>query len=197
MSQSAKREPEKDRWIKIGLVGRPHGVRGDFFVAGRESELDTHFTRIRIGSDAGWGDEAKVTMIRNVPSSKGNKTVMRCSRSTNRDQAEELTGRPIWVARREINVDPETQYVWGDLIGRAVVDSDGFRVGHVLRVYNAGASDILVIRDEKARGLEIPVAPTYVDADSLGVDTTGGDGSIRLIVSSSLFADLWQESIDL
>lgn len=175
-------------WIKIGLVGRPHGLRGEFFVAGREDLVPSDYKDIAIGSDPGWAEKAEVLQIR----TQGKQSVMRCSASTSRDTAEALCGRPIWVKREQVEINEDEHYLWADLIGRQVDDCNGVKLGHVLSVYNVGASDILVVRDDKGRFLEVAMAPTYFDAD--GISRGVHSGRLTLLVAGEVFSDLWQES---
>lgn len=177
------------QWIKIGLVGRPHGLRGDFFVSGREEPLPTSYRNIAIGSDPGWGDKAAVLQIRH----QNGQSVMRCSASTSRDSATGLCGRPIWVPREQIEVDEEQHFLWGDLIGRAVEDCDGLKLGHAFQVYNVGASDIMVVRDDQGKALEIAIAPPYFDTD--GLSQAVSLGRVRLLVQATVFEDFWQDEL--
>ena len=188
------RKPEDamavSQWVKIGLVGRPHGLKGDFFVSGRDSQVPDTYRSIAIGSDPTSGEKAEILSVRN----QNGQCVMRCTASKSRDQAALICGWPIWVVRDQVECDPSQNYLWADLEGRELADCNGVVLGHVSRVYNVGASDILVIQDVSGKTLEIAIAPTYFDAAELS--GRASSGAVRLQVPGSTFADLWQEKIN-
>lgn len=177
------------QWIKIGLVGRPHGLKGDFFVAGRDEKIPPTYQSISIGSDPGWGDKAEIVQVRE----QGGQSVIRCTVSTTRESAEALCGRPIWITRDQVEIDESRSYLWGDLMGRAVEDKAGVALGHVFQIYNVGASDILVVRAPDGRALEIAMSPAYFSDEDLSELSKGQ--AIRLLVEQEVFADFWQERL--
>jgi len=65
----------------------------------------------------------------------------------NRDAAEALTNLRLYVPRERLpeNEDPETYY-HADLIGLAVVTTDGSEIGILVAIHNFGAGDILEVR---------------------------------------------------
>jgi 16S rRNA processing protein RimM len=88
---------------------------------------------------------------------------------TDRDQAAGLVGQQIAVERRQLPPTAEDEYYWADLIGLEVRTRDGRSLGHVDRLLETGAHDVLVIQGERER--LVPFVPgRYVKR----VDLEGG-----------------------
>jgi len=66
-----------------------------------------------------------------------------------REAAALLTGKEIAVGRELLPDLSEDEFYWSDLEGLAVYDPAGQLVGHIAYLYEAGASDILVIQGER------------------------------------------------
>jgi 16S rRNA processing protein RimM len=149
--------------VTVGRVGRPHGVRGAFFVEG-PSERDEVFA---VGSTVlAGGEPAKV-----VSSSRGSggRPVIRLDRAVERgtELAVERTALPL--------LETDEFYVF-DLVGLSVEQDDGRLLGSVREVLQYPANDVL----ELDSGLSLPL----VEACVRSVDVEGG----RIVVASG-FAD--------
>jgi 16S rRNA processing protein RimM len=87
-----------------------------------------------------------------------------------RDAAEALTNLRLYVPRERLpeNEDPETYY-HADLIGLAVVATDGSEIGNLVAIHNFGAGDILEVRP-KAGGptIMLPFTDAVVPEIDLG-----------------------------
>jgi 16S rRNA processing protein RimM len=170
-------------WLKIGRVGKAHGLRGDFFVSGRDGPIPNNYREVMIGKSEDSARPAKIEKSGWL----SEKPVLKCSLAGDRNAAEELNGQAIWVDEQAIKIDDASEYLWSDLEGRQVSGSDGACLGRVRSVYNAGAGDVLEIEDSKGRVLGIPMVSQYVDMSF----TRGGD-ELLLVVPIETFADLWQ-----
>lgn len=87
-----------------------------------------------------------------------------------REQAAELRGFKVAVDREALAALPDGQYYWADLIGLAVLNVDGMRLGVVERLMETGANDVLVVRGERERLIPY-VRPDVVRA----VDLAAGE----------------------
>jgi 16S rRNA processing protein RimM len=94
-----------------------------------------------------------------------------------RDSAEALTNLRLYVPRERLpaNEDPDTFY-HADLIGLAVVTTDGSEFGILVAIHDFGAGDILEVRP-KAGGPTIMLP--FTDAVVPQIDLAGG----RIVVA--------------
>jgi 16S rRNA processing protein RimM len=162
---------EKD-FIAVGRVGKPHGLRGGFFLRGSHHTSEFPYREVLIGTSP---QNSKKHPIRQVYRSGDQLVVVT---DIDRNTIEAIADQFVYVPRSEAGTD----VLWADLIGLKVLDRGGELVGEITDVYNAGATDILVI---KAKGtLELPYTETYF-------------GEIKNGVLQALFAkhdmeDQWQ-----
>lgn len=77
-----------------------------------------------------------------------------------RTAAEALRGSHVAVMRQDLGEAGEGEHYWVDLIGLAVVDGRGRRLGEVTELLRAGGADVLVVKGE-AEHL-IPFVDDYV-----------------------------------
>jgi len=66
-----------------------------------------------------------------------------------RDAAEKLRGTPIAIPRSELPATEAGEFYWMDLIGCEVYDTTDVRLGVVTRLFETGANDVMVVRDER------------------------------------------------
>jgi 16S rRNA processing protein RimM len=94
-----------------------------------------------------------------------------------RDAAEALTNLRLYVPRERLPAteEPETYY-HADLIGLAVVTTDGTEIGTLVALHNFGAGDILEVRP-KAGGTTIMLP--FTDTVVPQIDLAGG----RIVVA--------------
>lgn len=129
--------------IVIGRIGRPHGIRGEVTLDVRTDDPDVRF--------------APGTEIATDPVSAGPLTVerarwhsgrllVRFAGIADRDAAEGIRGTWLVVAPDDIrpSADPD-EFHDRELIGLAVVTTDGADVGRVADVLHHG-QDLLVVR---------------------------------------------------
>ena len=139
--------------ILMGVVGRPHGVRGlvrvhsytadpaDLPAYGPFDDGAGHRFTVR------WRAEGVAEIAEIVA---GNPVVV-----ADRTQAEKLVNRPLYAERARLPAPPAEEYYLADLVGLEAVDSAGKPLGRVSAVhdYGAGASleiDTLMLPFNKA-----------------------------------------------
>jgi 16S rRNA processing protein RimM len=149
--------------VRVGRVGRPHGVDGAFVVD--EASDDTR--RFEVGAILRVnGEPATVVLSRRVG---GGRRAIKLDRSVER-------GTELTVSRAELPPPEPDSYYVADLIGLAVVEETGRALGTVRDVHAAPANDAL----ELDTGLLLPLVEDCV----LAVDLDD-----RRIVVSRGFAD--------
>ena len=80
-----------------------------------------------------------------------------------RSAAEALRGARIFVSRGSFPTAGDDEFYWVDLIGLAVVNRDGARLGEVAGLLDNGAHSVLQVRDGDAAERLIPFVAAYVD----------------------------------
>lgn len=172
------------RWVKIGTVGKAHGLQGAFFVSGRDGSLDPTIQQVRIGPALDKSKPYKVLASR----MQAARPLVQCEDVTSRDAAESLCNLGLWCLRHEISLDDDSEYLWDDLMGRTLYDKDEVSMGEISAVVNYGATDIIEVRDPKGRSLSIPFVDAYIR-----MDFEPAGASIWLKVSAEIFAEAWEE----
>ena len=77
----------------------------------------------------------------------------------NREQAGKLVGLEIAVNREQLAKLQKNSYYWSDLIGLAVETKDGDDLGHIVKMMETGANDVMVVRGDRER--LIPFIPDH------------------------------------
>jgi len=175
----------KNLWIQIGIVGRPQGLRGAFFVAQRDEDLPRGLKKIRIGSQP---EQAQVLTIAETRRS-ANRPVLQCLELSTREAAEALKMQPIWCDRTLVPLEETSEYLWSDLVGKSVVDAKGQAFGTITAVGNFGASDVVRVDAADGQWTEIPFVSAYFD-----MNFKSGSKQIQLLVTADTFDDTWNKA---
>ena len=151
-----------DELVRVGRVGKPHGLDGSFFVEhGSEDEA-----RFAVGATLHLdGEPAKVVSSKR----SGGRRVIRLDRDAPR-------GAELAVPRSELPPPGEDEYYEFQLVGLSVEEESGRALGRVSSVQPAPANDVL----ELDSGLLLPL----VGACVLEVDLDAG----RILIAQG-FAD--------
>lgn len=174
------------RWLKLGIVGRAHGLKGSFFVSGRDEEVAESVRTIRIGVDATTAKDLKIEQR----FWQSGRPALKCEGISDRTTAETLTGQSVWVEAAQIHVDESKEYLLSDLKERRVVDSNGVPVGVVEEVYvsPSGGVNIIVLDEKKNADIEIPMVETYIN-----MNFKRGEAVLHLVVPVDTFEEIWNE----
>lgn len=168
-------------YLKLGSVGKARGLRGDFFVSGRDEPWPKTVKQVFIGRcDAPGAKVRSVVMA-------GQRIVLAVEGIGSREEAEKLCLQPIFCLRSAINVDSESEFLWQDLDGVPVVDSSGEFVGDIVGFENFGAHDNVIIRKDD-QVLEVPFVSAW-----FAMDFTSRPERIEMLRPLSEVVDLWQK----
>ncbi|WP_089174421.1 ribosome maturation factor RimM [Bosea sp. AS-1] len=142
--------------ILLGVVGAPHGVRGE----------------VRIKTFT--GDPLAIADYGPLTDSKGRSfeitdirpakevVVARLKGVATREAAEALNGVELFVARGKLSAgEDEDEFLQADLIGCSVVGPDGIVLGTVATVENYGAGDLLDIETPDGRSVLMPFTKAF------------------------------------
>ncbi|MBN9343362.1 MAG: 16S rRNA processing protein RimM [Holosporales bacterium] len=172
MSQSTSR-------ILMGVVHSAHGIRGQVkikvFAASTTSFMEyDHFT----------DKEGKKSFIfKDFCLLKEDMIVALLKGIQNRNQAEELKGTELYIAREQLPPTEEEEYYYQDLIGLDVQSQAGDLLGSIASVYNFGGGDLVEINLSNTR--EVVVLPFTKEAVPKISISEG-----RLIVNEELLGQL-------
>jgi len=128
--------------VLVGVLGRPHGVRGEVSVELRTDEPDRRFADGQVLRIEDGDRELTVVGHRQV----GTRFLVRFAGISDRTGAESLRGAPLVtdVAGTEPPSEPNEFYD-RQLVGLAVVDGAGRNRGQVTGVVHRAAQDLLEV----------------------------------------------------
>ena len=129
-------------YVAIGRVGAPWGVRGTV----RVLPLTDSRQQFAAGRTVTVGGERRT--IESARWQKG-MVYLRLSGIEDREAAAEIRDRLLAIPESELEPLPEGQYYRFQLIGLAVLSTDGEELGHVTDVLGTGANDVYVVRGDR------------------------------------------------
>ncbi len=146
---------EPAQWLRVGVVGRPHGLDGSFHVLEPSPEALTVGTRLRL-------DSAERTIERRAGTDA--RPILRLQGCADRGAAESLRGRELLLARLDAPELEEDEWWAQDLEGCTVVDG-AREVGRVVRLLALPSCEVLeVAREDEGHDGEDLLVPLVTDA---------------------------------
>ena len=154
--------------LVVGRIGRAHGIRGDAFVDVRTDDPDTRFA---VGS-----------VLVTDPASAGPLTVERAwwhsgklvlgfADYPDRTSVERLRGVRLVIDSDDLEpLDDPDEFHDHELVGLAVVTTDGTKVGTVSEIVHGPAGELLAVKREDGGEALIPFFRDIVPT----VDVAGG-----------------------
>lgn len=135
--------------IQIGVVGKPHGVRGAFHLDGCiDAPALTPGLKVEIGGSTfelltrGGVDKRPILTFAGVDG---------------RDAAAALRGEAVTAARSDLTPLAEGEWFADDLVGLAVVDRSGSELGRVARMTNLPSVDVLEVASPEGATILVPM----------------------------------------
>jgi 16S rRNA processing protein RimM len=169
LNSSPPRSPKEDAdSVTIGIVLRPHGIRGEVVVeplTDNEERFST-LDEVRVVRPSGNSVRLKVGSI--FPH-KG-RLVIHFEGIRSIEDAETLRAAELRIPVASLPPLPAGSYYHHELRGLEVRVESGESIGTVTDLWETGATPVLVIHDDKARETLLPL----VDAFILQVDVKGG-----------------------
>lgn len=145
------------RFLLVGTVRKPHGIRGELFVGAETDRPDVVFRAGRVltlGDAHGRPTGETLTIERARPFKGG--VLLKLEGHSGRDEViEALRGRPLLIPETEAAALQEDEVFFHDLVGLRVV-ADGEPVGTVREVLELPASEMLVVRRPDGREAMVP-----------------------------------------
>ncbi|MBX7187244.1 MAG: ribosome maturation factor RimM [Vicinamibacteria bacterium] len=169
MNSSPPRSPKEDAdSVTIGIILRPHGIRGEVVVEPL-TDNETRFATledVRVVRPSGSSVRLKVTSM--FPH-KG-RLVIQFEGIATIEDAETLRASELRIPVASLPSLPAGSYYHHELRGLDVRVESGDSIGTVTDLWETGATPVLVIHDAKARETLLPL----VDAFIIEVDVKAG-----------------------
>ena len=156
--------------IKIGKIVNTVGLKGEVKVYNYSDSIEIYETIESIYV------EDRLTVIENVRAQK-NMVILKLEGADDRNAAEALRGKELYITEDDLPELPEGQYYVRDLIGMSVTEEDGNLMGHVTDVLQNTAQDIFEVESENGKKLLIPKVDQFV----LDIDAEKREITVRLI----------------
>lgn len=156
--------------IKIGKIVNTVGLKGEVKVYNYSDSIEIYETIESIYV------EGRLTVIENVRAQK-NMVILKLEGADDRNAAEALRGKELYITEDDLPELPEGQYYVRDLIGMSVTEEDGNLLGHVTDVLQNTAQDIFEVESENGKKLLIPKVDQFV----LDIDAEKREITVRLI----------------
>lgn len=152
-----------DGRVVIGKAGAPHGLRGEVRVIPL-TDFPERFESLRevfIGE--------RVFHVEHVHYHR-QFVLLTLAECTSREAAAKLTGELLRVAREDAAPLAEGEFYTFDIIGLAVLDMAGERLGEVTNVLKTGSNDVYVVKNPDGSELLVPALKNVVRE----IDIAGG-----------------------
>jgi 16S rRNA processing protein RimM len=153
------------RYLLVGRVSRPHGVRGELRV-----EIITEYPeRLSLHADFYLAHPDSPTAVRCYRVEKvrihRDVALLKLAGCDNRNTADELRGLLVQIPIEEAAPLEEGEYYFYQIIGVRVETEDGERLGQVVDVIETGANDVYVVRGPRGEVLLPAIEDVVLDLD--------------------------------
>ncbi len=145
--------------LTVGVVTKPHGVRGEVRVYPYSDDIcaflkDRKLTLRR--------KEKELTLKAVSCRMQGGMALVRFEGIDSRDSAETLRGFEILVNRSDAPELPEGEYYVCDLEGLTAVTEEGVEYGVLTGVLHTGANDVYEVTGKDGKTILVPAVKDYV-----------------------------------
>lgn len=156
--------------IKIGKIVNAVGLKGEVKVYNYSDSIEIYETAeyVYVGDD-----KAEIESVRPYR----NTVILKLSGISDRNGAEAVKGKELFIDESELPELPEGQYYVRDMIGIEVKDESGSVLGEITDVIQNTAQDIFEIKRTDGRNLLIP----NVDEFIVRIDINERYMTVRLI----------------
>jgi 16S rRNA processing protein RimM len=154
--------------VTIGIVLRPHGIRGEVVVEPLTDNEDRFTTlhEVRLVRPSGSATRFKVVSM--FPHKA--RLVIQFEGISSIDEAETLRGAELRIPIAALPALPEGSYYHHELRGLDVLVETGASIGSVTQVWETGATPVLMIHDDQARETLLPLVDEFI----IEVNVKGG-----------------------
>lgn len=139
-----------ENMVIMGRVVAPYGVLGWLKI-----HPDTEMLDGLLDYPTWWLGRAPHWVSRAVEAAKVHNAflLVKLEGVNDRDAAFACKGMSVAVPREALPEPQENEFYWSDLIGLQVTNLQGVDFGHVQRVFETGANDVVVVKKDKKERL--------------------------------------------
>lgn len=165
--------PSQERWVAVGAIVKPHGVRGEVRVKlfNEQSDVLLQIHEVRLERE---GVPSADLAIRTARAVAGGFMLLAFDGVGDCDRAETLRGAVIHVPRDALPPPQPGEFYICDVLGARAVLSDGTDVGAVVDFHSFPTTDVLVV-ENGGRRFDVPLVDDFVES----VDVAAGRVVIR------------------
>jgi 16S rRNA processing protein RimM len=157
-------------FLWIGAITKPHGLKGHLSVQADPASGESFKPGARIYVRQ---DQDQTAFVISEAKARDNHFILRFSGVEDRQAAEALVGRSLYVREESLGKLPEGEYYWYQLIGLRVVSEEGRFLGCLEEVISTPAHDVWVARTPGKEYLIPAVAEVILSVDQ-------GEGEIKV-----------------
>ncbi len=145
---AASAQSDGARWVEVGRVAGPHGVRGKVRVTMYSGDAAGVLAapRVALRGAGSQGTDGIREFDVEAAHRSGGCAVFSLRGVDSAEAARRLRGARVSVRRDALPALPEDEFYWEDAVGCAVVDDGGAVLGEVTAVLPGPAHDWLVVR---------------------------------------------------
>ena len=147
-----------EEYFRIGVITEPHGVKGEVKVYPTGDDVD-HLKKVKEIYMS--GKDGYELMHCCGMKKQNDRIILQFREITDRDMAEKLRKRELFVDRAHAVPLHEDEYYISDLEGLEVYE-EGELIGKLVEVMQTGANDVYEVTAEDGRKLLVPVIPQVV-----------------------------------
>lgn len=171
----ADRDGAAGQLVLLGIVVGAHGIRGQLRIrsfTGDPAAIFGYGALIgkRRDGEAGRGLTLRPVGAAKAGTGKGDVVLAALDGVADRNAAEALKGLRLYIGRDALPALAEEEFYHADLIGLAVDEMTGGRLGMVKAVHDFGAGDVLEVVREEGGSVFLPFTKAAVPV----VDVAGG-----------------------
>lgn len=143
--------------ILIGKFSGPHGVRGQMRLVSFTHDPESIFDYAPLTDEKG-----KVTYEITYRGVSKDHYIVSVKGCETREAAEKLKGTQLYIDRDALPAEEEGEYYHADLIGLAVQEANGNKIGQIVDVHDYGAGTFLEIKPAAAKSFMLPFKDEFV-----------------------------------
>jgi len=147
-------------FVLLGKITKPHGIRGEVRMYPYSGQPENILNYRTIFIETGQGAARESYEIRQARV-QGNVVLLKLEGCEDRNQAEALVNREVWLDYRDLPELEEDEYYWADLHGKIVRTEDGRELGRVTGLLETGAHTVLSVTGTGQEYL-IPVRDEFI-----------------------------------
>lgn len=163
MARGSADKPAEPRFLTIGEVLRPHGVRGEMRIRAI-TELPQRFTWLKT---VYMGKNPQTAVALTVETARLHQgfALLKCDGIDDRDAVDLLRGHFLYVPEADAIPLEEGEYYLYQLEGLTVVTDDGQTLGKLVDVLETGANNVFVVETDKGQLLLPDIKDVILDID--------------------------------